>query len=202
MTSPDPLNSPSNDEEVAPADTTKLHLQRSCDVLQEIDDVCTQFEQELRQGQAPDIAVFVSSANAGVRQQLFRELLTLEMEFQRGRGETPRLEEYQERFPDRARLIKYLYLEHFTPARIGEFPIQRLLGRGSFGHVYQGWDPKLSRNVAIKVFRRDPDEPGPSGGGLRLEARTVAQLAPSGSRHGSCDSAGRGWRRVSHSGIC
>lgn len=38
-----------------------------------------------------------------------------------------------------------------TPERIGEFEIRGVLGEGSFGIVYRGFDPKLRREVAIKV---------------------------------------------------
>src|SRR5262245_34092160 len=41
------------------------------------------------------------------------------------------------------------------PAAIGPYKISRELGRGAFGVVYQGHDPKLKRDVAIKVLKRD-----------------------------------------------
>ncbi|MFO0810443.1 MAG: bifunctional serine/threonine-protein kinase/formylglycine-generating enzyme family protein [Gemmataceae bacterium] len=39
------------------------------------------------------------------------------------------------------------------PARIGRFEVRRLLGTGAFGAVYQAYDPRLDRDVAIKVLR-------------------------------------------------
>ncbi|MEZ6138019.1 MAG: WD40 repeat domain-containing serine/threonine-protein kinase [Pirellulaceae bacterium] len=39
----------------------------------------------------------------------------------------------------------------FLPPRIGRFEIQDELGRGSYGTVYVAYDPKLSRNVAVKI---------------------------------------------------
>ncbi|SHG90388.1 serine/threonine-protein kinase [Ferrimonas marina] len=36
--------------------------------------------------------------------------------------------------------------------QIGEYQITRLIGQGGMGVVYQGWDPKLDRPVAIKLL--------------------------------------------------
>ena len=37
--------------------------------------------------------------------------------------------------------------------KLGRYELRRVLGRGAFGTVYLGWDPQLSRQVAIKVPR-------------------------------------------------
>ncbi len=158
-----------------PGDTTKEHLQHSFATAKELDVACAAFELALARGERPNIDAIVESASESLRTRLFRELLAIEMEFRAGRGETPSLNEYRQRFSTQLQLVKFLYLERFTPAVIGDFPVQRLVGRGGFGHVYQAWDQKLSRTVAIKVFRRDPDRPGPPGS-LLVEARSAAQL--------------------------
>jgi eukaryotic-like serine/threonine-protein kinase len=153
-------------------DTTKQHLEAS----RQFEDACRKFEQALSLGDlltVDDLGPPIVCADRG---RILRELLLREMEFRSKRGDTPTLEEYQERFPDDRSLVKYLYFEHFVPARLGEFSIQRLLGSGSFGLVYQGWDAKLSRAVALKVFRRDPEDPVRRDGDLLREARTAAQL--------------------------
>jgi predicted ATPase len=41
-----------------------------------------------------------------------------------------------------------------APARLGSYVIERELGRGGMGVVYLGLDPRLSRQVAIKVLSR------------------------------------------------
>ncbi len=39
------------------------------------------------------------------------------------------------------------------PDRIGRFQIQRFLGEGAFGRVYEAYDPSLKRLIALKVAR-------------------------------------------------
>jgi serine/threonine protein kinase/formylglycine-generating enzyme required for sulfatase activity len=156
--------------------TTRTHFPQSFAASRQIDEACTRFEQALRRGELPAIEEVVLVAAPETRQLLLHELLKLEMEFRSKLSEAPQLEEYKRRFPDQIRFIKYLYYEYFIPAQIGEFAIQRLLGRGSFGLVYQGWDSKLSRSVAIKVFRRNPDDSETRSSNLLREARAAAQL--------------------------
>lgn len=42
------------------------------------------------------------------------------------------------------------------PERIGRYRVERLIGAGGFGVVYEGFDERLSRKVAIKVAKRLP----------------------------------------------
>jgi serine/threonine protein kinase len=66
--------------------------------------------------------------------------------------------------------------QHQVPATIGVYPVERELGRGGMGVVYLARDPRLGRQVAIKVlpsaFAADP---------IRMtrferEARTLASM--------------------------
>ena len=63
-----------------------------------------------------------------------------------------------------------------APQRIGPYAIERELGRGGMGIVYLGLDPKLHRQVAIKVlpeaFARDPERLSR----FEREARLLASL--------------------------
>jgi serine/threonine protein kinase/tetratricopeptide (TPR) repeat protein len=70
-----------------------------------------------------------------------------------------------------------------TPgATWGSFRIVALVGRGSFGEVYQAWDPNLQREIALKILMpRALEELGPSDGGaayeeLLREARAMASV--------------------------
>jgi hypothetical protein len=44
--------------------------------------------------------------------------------------------------------------------RIGRFELRAVLGQGTFGRVYRAYDPQLEREVALKVPRFGPDQPG------------------------------------------
>ena len=39
-----------------------------------------------------------------------------------------------------------------NPTMIGRYEIRGMLGQGTMGIVYHGWDARLERNVAIKVL--------------------------------------------------
>jgi serine/threonine protein kinase len=62
------------------------------------------------------------------------------------------------------------------PASIGHYQVNRELGRGAFGVVYKGHDPKLKRDVAIKVLNRDALHSTMAVERFRREAQVVAQL--------------------------
>ena len=68
--------------------------------LQQIDAVCDRFEVAWRNGQRPDIAEFLAEVPANVRPQLFRDLLSLDLEYRRRLGEQPDAQSYCERFPE------------------------------------------------------------------------------------------------------
>ena len=61
-------------------------------------------------------------------------------------------------------------------ARLGPYEIVSLLGAGGMGDVYRALDPRLGRQVAIKIlpaeFLDDPDR----GWRFEREARAVASL--------------------------
>ena len=61
------------------------------------------------------------------------------------------------------------------PAEIGRYQVQQLLGQGTFGNVYQGYDAELERTVAIKVPRQSLIAESSDDQFLR-EARAAAQL--------------------------
>ena len=71
----------------------------------------------------------------------------------------------------RAAVLKRLAGTQTAPVMIGRFTVTGVVGRGGIGTVYEAHDPKLERQVALKVFpARGNDER------LLVEARALARL--------------------------
>jgi hypothetical protein len=60
-----------------------------------IDDACSTFEASWARGERPDPAAFLGETVGPTRDRLFRELLAIDVESRRGRGEAPRATEYR-----------------------------------------------------------------------------------------------------------
>src|SRR5580704_13204773 len=61
--------------------------------------------------------------------------------------------------------------------RIDRYEVIELLGSGGMGEVYRAHDPKLARDVALKVLRVDPGIDTNGAARLLREARAVAALS-------------------------
>ena len=62
---------------------------------------------------------------------------------------------------------------------LGRYTIERILGKGAMGVVYEGLDPKLNRRVAVKTIRKadlDADTAEEYSRRFSREARAVARL--------------------------
>lgn len=141
-----------------------------------IDDLCDRFELAWKSGRRPAIEEQLPHVPPDKRARLFSELLTLEIEYRRRRGEVVQAAEYLDRYPDYADLVQSLFANpergHSTvvaegtipsnpsygkaelaaePQQIGRYRVCHELGTGSFGTVYLAEDSELGRHVAIKV---------------------------------------------------
>src|SRR5450755_700481 len=61
-------------------------------------------------------------------------------------------------------------------ARLGDYTVSRLIGRGGMARVYEGLDEKLGRKAAIKVISLDHDEDDEMTQRFIREARAAANL--------------------------
>lgn len=77
----------------------------------------------------------------------------------------------------RARAVHYVpYMTLETGSRLGPYEVVSLLGKGGMGEVYKAHDPRLGRNVAIKVLPDSLSGDPRFRQRLRREAKTISQL--------------------------
>jgi serine/threonine-protein kinase len=66
------------------------------------------------------------------------------------------------------------------PERLGKYPITAVIGKGSMGVIYRGFDPVIKRPVAIKTIRKELIEEDDKGehvtGRFRREAQAAGAL--------------------------
>src|SRR5437763_2393000 len=62
-------------------------------------------------------------------------------------------------------------------ARVGPYEIVALLGEGGMGQVYRGRDPRLGREVAIKVLAAGSAGDADAVARFEREARAIASLS-------------------------
>lgn len=126
------------------------------------------------------------------------EVLADEFLQRRRRGESPKIAEYVERYPEHAREIRDLFpalvaLEHAGPANasaplasdqpdqslpetIGDYRIHREIGRGAMGVVYEAEQQSLDRRVALKVLPWHALGDAVAVERFRREAKAAARL--------------------------
>jgi serine/threonine protein kinase/Tol biopolymer transport system component len=120
----------------------------------EIDDICDRFEAELKARRRPRVEEFVRGVDPQLRVALARELLKLELDYRRDEAQIVR-EEYRLRFPE---IVDPVQAQTAGEASLkpgalwGDFCIERQIGAGGMGVVYEAYDTKLERKVAVKFL--------------------------------------------------
>ncbi len=145
-----------------------------------VDAVCQRFEVEWRAGSEPRIEDFLPQADQPQRAALFRELLALELELRRDRGERLDPREYRTRFPGHTAAIEAVFglepaassdaaatstvvpaqppLTDVTASHIGPYKRLRKIGEGGMGVVYLAeQETPIRRQVALKIIKPGMD---------------------------------------------
>lgn len=143
----------------------------------QVDEVCNRFEQLLKeaasgQNPPPQLENFLHNVPEKYREDLFRELLVLEVEYRTRREEAPTKEEYlawKESYPA---ILEEVFapvadiatsaeqdpsVESASPAppaipQIPGYVIEEELGRGGMAVVFRAWQISLQRPVALKMI--------------------------------------------------
>ena len=85
------------------------------DALAEIDQICERFEESWKGGEPPCLADYLAAAPAVGRAALFKELVRLDVEGRRRRGDVVFPEDYLPHLPDNAALVHQVWQElHLT----------------------------------------------------------------------------------------
>lgn len=71
-----------------------------------VDELCDRFDSALQSGESPQVEEYLGDADAALRQPLLIELLLIEWDHRRRNGDTPRLEDVLQRFPDDEQIVR------------------------------------------------------------------------------------------------
>lgn len=157
----------------------------SLDALRRQDEACRRFEEALKNGPA-SIVDFLGDTSETERFALECELICLEIDYCRRRGETVNADDYVARYPHlqsalRARWSSAETLEAVaSPAPSknfdADYEILHPLGSGTFGEVFKAMQNRAGRIVALKRLRAAFGATDADVERFRREAQAVASL--------------------------
>ncbi|WP_152053682.1 serine/threonine-protein kinase [Tautonia marina] len=156
---------------------TQLHPEPtlSIDRARFVNDACERFEADWRSGCRPSMESFLAAVEGHERRVLLQELIALEVELRRERGEKPVEADYRSRFPAEASLVAEAFCVT-QPMSIAGYELLDELGRGGMGVIYRARQKGLNRLVALKVMRVGRLATDDEARRFRIEAEAVAGL--------------------------
>jgi WD40 repeat protein len=151
-------------------------------LARQLDRLCDRFEEAWVGGGRPRAEDYLADMPAVARPALLRELLRIEVEQRRRRGDAPGPGELTARFPEHAALLATL-AERLVPRADGPalpaipgYEIVRVLDQGGMGVVYLARQLALGRAVAVKMILAGACAGERERARLRTEAEAVARL--------------------------
>ncbi|MDP6447781.1 MAG: serine/threonine-protein kinase, partial [Pirellulaceae bacterium] len=162
-----------------------------------LDPICDAYEKAWLKDERPRIEDFLARVEKSAQPNLLRELLLLEIEYRSRSGETLGVDEYVDRFPDDAELVRQWAAREFArlagaispataPQLLGDYELLETLGAGGMGVVYRAKQRSANREVALKVIRSDriapqhDGTPAPATERFWTEAQAAARLEHEG----------------------
>ncbi len=143
--------------------------------------VYDRFELAWRSPVAPNIESYLAEVNEGDRETTFKELLRIEKEIRKQRGQSIELRDYYIRFPSLKSTIDLVFCESDSddpkaPPLISGFQLIDRLGAGGQGEVWLAIDSKMDRLVAIKILNPKSKDSQAAVARFRHEAEVTAKL--------------------------
>ncbi len=157
--------------------------------LEQIDDLCAEFERHWQKNERPDIDAFLKDdLPRDQREVLLIELIALDLDYRRRLGESPDREDYAVRYPDNVEALAEAFAEKAPKAGFAapsveqlnllfsDFKVTDLIGAGGMGAVYKAKQPGLDRTVAVKILPQELGQDVKFALRFTREARTLAKL--------------------------
>lgn len=120
-----------------------------------IDRICDRFEAAWSSEKPLRIEELLETIEETHRENLFRELLELELDLRELKPENETAySEYKERFPDRIAVIDLVFGKHLVLKQLGDYELLDQIGHGGMGVVYKARQRFLNQLVAIKILPR------------------------------------------------
>ncbi len=166
---------------------------RTGSTLLSIDRLCDEFEINWRAGKEPRIEAVLALVPADAQPVAFRELLEIELELRRERGDGIRKDEYRERFADRTAIVDevirtFLHeLAETTPIKSSDtapnsattctrYEQMRFFRRGGLGALYRAVDDTLHRETVVKFMNEQCEKDPALVAQFRVEAEVTGRL--------------------------
>ena len=144
----------------------------------EINELCDEFRRQWKNPENPRLESYLDRVAQDAQVVLLRNLLPIDIEYRRRRQERPSSDEYIQRLPAHARLIRQAFFESTqrslradedtgdcdvevlatasikipAASRLGDYELVRELGRGAFGIVFEARHVQRRHRVALKTL--------------------------------------------------
>ncbi len=142
-------------------------------IFDEVEQISRSYCEAASSGEPPSIIEYLGNAREGMQTPLLRNLLQVDIQRRRLKGENPQTEDYLRWFPEHEALVWQEFLVsvdasrsthpsriHDTqavtplqaPRRLGDYTLLSELGRGGMGTVYEAIHAEHKNRVALKLL--------------------------------------------------